>query len=162
MRIVCIERCACGVSCEPLLFFVGSLFQEWLKVSIFQNRESSFYTDTAPTGDDTLQEGDAVNILEELLDARNHSFRLGLKLKLPVHGVEAIFTKYSDPRDRVLQIIIAFLRRAEPRPTWRVIVGALRSNAVNLPALAMRVEAAHFPDLAAARDVAPGKSLHYH
>ncbi|CAI8041005.1 hypothetical protein GBAR_LOCUS22788 [Geodia barretti] len=34
----------------------------------------------------------------------------------------------------------------EPRPTWRVIVDALKSSAVNLPQLAMTVEAAHFPD----------------
>ena len=39
---------------------------------------------------------------------------------------------------------------------------ALRSPIVNLPALARRVEAAHFPDLAATRDAVPqttGKSL---
>ena len=90
---------------------------------------------------------------------------LGLKLDLPVREVEAIFTKYSDPRDRLLHIIIAFLRQAEPRPTWRVIVGALRNPIVNLPALARRVEAfeaTHFPDLTSARDVVPettGKSL---
>ena len=41
-------------------------------------------------------------------------------------------------------------------------MGALRSPIVNLPALARRVEAAHFPDLTATRDVVPettGKSL---
>ena len=59
---------------------------------------------------------------------------------------------------RLLYIIIAFLRQAEPRPTWRVIVGALRRPIVNLTALARRVEAAHFSDLAATRDVVPGKS----
>ena len=70
--------------------------------------------------------------------------------------------KYQDPKDRLYHIIIAFLSQAEPRPTWRVIVDALRSPVVNLTALAERVEAAHFPDLTAARDVVPettGKSL---
>ena len=84
---------------------------------------------------------------------------LGLVLNLPVREVEAIFTKYSDPRDRLVHIIIAFLGQEEPRPTWRVIVGALRRPIVNLTALARRVEAAHFSDLAATRDVVPGKSL---
>ena len=101
-------------------------------------------------------------ILEALLDAQNQSYKLGLRLNLPLREVEAIFTKYFDPCDRLLQIIIAFLRRAEPRPTWRVIVDALRSRVVNLTALAERVEAAHFPDLTATRDVVPettGKSL---
>ena len=86
----------------------------------------------------------------------------GLKLNLPVHEVEAICARYSDPRTRLLHIIIAFLEQAEPRPTWRVIVGALRSPIVKLTALARKVEAAHFPDLTATRDVVPettGKSL---
>ena len=48
-----------------------------------------------------------------------------------------------------------FLKQAEPRPTWRAIVTALRSPAVNLPQLAMRVEAAHFPDPTASRDLPP-------
>ena len=41
-------------------------------------------------------------------------------------------------------------------------MGALRNPIVNLTALAGRIEAAHFPDLAATRDVVPentGKSL---
>ena len=71
---------------------------------------------------------------------------LGLGLNLRLHEVEAIHARYQDPRERLLHIIIAFLRQAEPRPTWRVIVEALRSPAVNLPALARRVEAAHFRD----------------
>ena len=64
-----------------------------------------------------------------------------MKLKLEIHEIEAIHEKYLDPRDRLLHIILAFLRRAEPRPTWRVIVDALRSPIVNLTALAERVEA---------------------
>ena len=121
-----------------------------------------FYTNTAPTGDDTLQPDDVVIILEALLDAQSHSFMLGLKLYLPVREVEAIFTKYSDPRERLVHIIIAFLRQAEPRPTWRVIVGALRNPMVNLTALARRIEAARCPSPTATRDVVPettGKSL---
>ena len=102
--------------------------------------------------DETLTESDAAEILEELLSAQNQSYLLGLKLKLPVHEVEAIHLKYLDPRERLLHVIIAFLRQAEPRPTWRVIVEALRNPIVNLPALARRVEAAHFPDPSAERE----------
>ena len=71
-------------------------------------------------------------------------------------------SKHQDPKYRLLHIILAFLGQAEPRPTWRVIVGALRSPVVNPTALARTVEAVHFPDLAATRDVVPetaGKSL---
>ena len=153
---------------EPLSpFFVLTcvLFQEWLKVSILQRNRDHwviFYTNAAPTGDDTLRPNDAGKIAVELLEAQNESFNFGLMLALPLHEVEAICEKISDPRDRLLHIIIAFLRQAEPRPTWRVIVDALRSPLVNLTALARRVEAAHFPDLTATRDSVPqttGKSL---
>ena len=101
--------------------------------------------------DETLTPDDAGKILEELLEAQNHSVMLGLGLNLRLHEVEAIRDRYSDPRERLLYIIIAFLRQAEPRPTWRVIVEALGNPIVNLPALARRMEAAHYPDPTAIR-----------
>ena len=76
-------------------------------------------------------------------------------LNVKPRDVEAILNKYQDPKDRLYHIILAFLRQAEPRPTWRVIVDALRSPIVNLTALAERVEAAHFPDLTATRPPPP-------
>ena len=109
---------------------------------------------TAPA-DAMLTERDAMAIFEELLEAMNQAYMLGLVLKLPPHVVDAISAAYTNARDRFLQVILAFLRQAEPRPTWRVIVDALRSPAVNLTALAERVEAAHFPDPTATRPPPP-------
>ena len=94
--------------------------------------------------DETLTPDDAGKILEELLPAQNKSYELGLVLKLPPHEVEAIHSQYQNPQDRLLHVIIAFLKQTEP--TWRVIVKALRCHVVNLPDLARRVEAAHYPD----------------
>ena len=110
---------------------------------------------TAPTGDDPLTPDDAVNVVQEIIEAQTQSYALGLKLKLPLHVVDDIYEKHSEPRDRLLQILTAFLQQVDPRPTWRAIVAALRSPAVNLPQLAMRVEAAHFPDPTASRDPPP-------
>ena len=102
-----------------------------------------------------LTPDDAVDVLEELLPAQNRSYELGLKLKLPQHVVEAIHFK-DIPADKcLLRILIKFLQQVNPRPTWRVIVEALRSPSVNLPGLAARVEATHFPDSTATRDVVP-------
>lgn len=101
---------------------------------------------TAPTVDETLTLKDARKILEELLEAQNDSSLLGLTLNLRHDDVEAIENRYSDPRERLLHIIIAFLNKAEPRPTWRVIIDALKNPVVNLTALARRVEAVHFPN----------------
>ena len=79
-------------------------------------------------------------MVEELLEAQNKSKFLGLKLNLPTHVVEGIHDQYSDPQTRLLNVIEEFLRQVEPRPTWRVIVEALRSPAVKLPRLALRLE----------------------
>ena len=93
-------------------------------------------------------------MFEELLPAQTKSYELGLKLKLPQHVVEAIHSKDIPADQYLLRILIKFLQQVNPRPTWRVIVEALKAPAVNLPGLAMRVEAAHFPDsTATTRDV---------
>ena len=100
-----------------------------------------------------MKTDEAVDILEEILEAQNVSYVLGLKLKLPQHVVEAIHSTHLRPRERLLHVLIEFTRLAEPRPTWRVIVDALRTPAVNLPRLADKVEAAHFQNLSSVRDL---------
>ena len=95
------------------------------------------------TCDDVLTEKDVQNILEELLPAQNRSYELGLKLNLPPHQVESIHSTYTDPRKRLLQIVIQFLSQLEPRPTWKVIVYALKSPVVNLPRLGEAIEAVY-------------------
>ena len=117
----------------------------------------SCFSTAAPIGDEPLTPDDAVNVLEEILEAQNQSFTLGQKLKLPLHIMNDICTTYSQPRDRLLQVLIEFTKQVDPIPTWRAIVAALRSSAVNLPQLATRVEAAHFPDPTASHEApSPG------
>ena len=108
----------------------------------------------APAVGETLKSDDVKEILDELVEAQNHSEVLGVKL-LPPHEVEAIHRQYQDPKVRLLHILLAFTRQIQPRPTWRVIEEALRSPSVNLPGLAARVGAAHFPDSTATRNVVP-------
>ena len=98
-------------------------------------------------GDDTLTPGDAVYVLEEILEAQNKYFELGLKLKLQYHEVDAIHSSHAQhsATRRLYEVLVAFTKQVEPRPTWRVIVDALRNPVVNLPHLAESVEAAHFP-----------------
>ncbi|CAI8051472.1 hypothetical protein GBAR_LOCUS28177, partial [Geodia barretti] len=98
------------------------------------------------TGGEVLTPNDAVKVLEELLPAQNQSFELGLKLNLEPHQVEGIHSTYSEPAKRLLRVVMMFLNQVEPRPTWRVIVDALKSPVVNLRQLAVAVEAAHFLD----------------
>ena len=107
---------------------------------------------TAVAEDEVLTPDDAINVTEELLPAQNESYNIGLKLNLLHHEVEAIQSTYPRPPDFLLHIIIRFLERTEPRPTWRVIVGALRSPSVKQQALAKRVEEAHFLNLPVTRE----------
>ena len=95
--------------------------------------------------DETLTPDDAVDVLEELLPAQNKSYEIGLKLKLPQYVVEAIHSKELPPDKYLLKVLIKFLQQAEPKPTWSVILEALKSPAVDLPVLARAVEAAHLP-----------------
>ena len=100
----------------------------------------------ATTGDGVLTSNDAVQVVEELLPAQNKSYQLGLKLKLQPHEVESIHSTYPTPEERLLRIVMLFLKQVDPKPTWRVIVDALKSPLVNFPQLARAVETAHFPD----------------
>ena len=117
------------------------------------NKKAILYINLAPGMNETLTPDDAVDVLEELLPAQNKSYELGLKLKLPQHVVDSIHSIYSKPQSRLLHVLIEFTNQTEPRPTWTIIIEALRSPAVNLPVLARRVEAAHFPDPMATDDV---------
>ena len=86
-------------------------------------------------------------MMEKLVPAMNKSFELGLKLKLPKHEVEGIHNQYSDPRTRLLHVIMERIEQVLPRLTWRIIVEALRCQAVNLPVLAGELETAHCPQV---------------
>ena len=110
----------------------------------------------APAGDETLTPDDAVHILEEILPAKIHYYVISLLFNLPKHVVDGIHSKKMEPEESLLEVISEFLNQVGSRPTWRVIVDALRSPVVRLHQLANEVEAAHFPDATAAiREVVP-------
>ena len=66
--------------------------------------------DTA-TGDETLTSDDAASVLEELLEAQNESYVIGLKLQLPEYEVKSIHSMYTLPRDRLLHILMEFTKQ---------------------------------------------------
>ena len=81
--------------------------------------------------DKTLGPEDALEITEHIIEVQNRSFMLGLALLLPLYIVEGIYSNYTQAQDRLLHVIIAFLKRDKPRPTWRLIVDALQTKTVN-------------------------------
>ena len=86
-----------------------------------------------------------MEIVDELLPAINKSLFLARRLELPDHIVEALARQHTDPQERLYQIIVKFLKGVKPRPTWRVILDALRSPLVDLPRLAEDIETSHMP-----------------
>ena len=104
----------------------------------------SIFVSTAAADDETLVVEDEAEVLQALLKAKDKAFQLGLALKLPSYEAQSIRDTYPKPEDRLTHIIEMFLKQVEPRPTWRVIVDALRSPLVNLPTLAKEIEDAKF------------------
>ena len=94
-----------------------------------------------PALDEMLTESDAEDIVQKLLPAQNKSFVLGIRLDLPIHEVQVLFQKYPNSLEFLQQIITAFLSQKYSKPTWRVILQALRSDTVKLPVLADKLEA---------------------
>lgn len=107
---------------------------------------------TAATGDETLSPDKAIDILGEILEAQNQSRYLGLTLNIPDYEVTSIHKQYTDPKDCLYYVLVKFLNGIDPIPTWKVIIAALRSPAVNLPQLAMKLETKH---IRATRNVLP-------
>ena len=87
-----------------------------------------------------LTPDDAVSVLDEIVEAQNVSYVFGLKLRVPKHVVDSIHSTHPQPLDRLLYVLLEFLMKVEPRPTWRVIADALRSPSVNFPHLARDIE----------------------
>ena len=81
-----------------------------------------------------------MSVLDEILEAQNDSNVIGLQLRVPPHVVESIHSTHSQPRDRLLHVLLEFLKKVEPRPTWRVVADALRRPSVNFPHLAQNIE----------------------
>lgn len=100
-----------------------------------------------PRGDEIIAPNEAVRVVEELLPAQNQSYELGLKLNLPPYEVKSIHSMFPEPRKRLLHVVMEFLNQVEPRPTWKLIIEALKSPLVNLPELGLAIEEAHFPSI---------------
>ena len=93
-----------------------------------------------PSEERTLTPDDAGELLNKLMPAQTRIRQLGFMLKLPEHVVQTIYSKNMPAGERLLEILIEFLKQVEPRPTWKVIIEALKSPSVNLPVLAKALE----------------------
>ena len=94
-------------------------------------------------------------VVGELVEVKSKAYYFGLALKVPPHELDGIRITNRNPQDQLTDVLKYFLKQVEPRPTWRLIIDALKSPMVDLPRLAEKMEAAHFPNPTATRDVPP-------
>ena len=92
------------------------------------------------TMDRTLNSNDLADILRKLLGLENKAQNLGRVLKLPTYTINN--TPLPNPVNHAATsyIIDELLKQVEPRPTWRVILAALRDPLVGEAGLARDIE----------------------
>lgn len=98
---------------------------------------TSHVTHTVAGG--VLTKDDAVKLADETQEAMHRYRELALELKVPNNVITSYEKKYT--REETYRRLISwFLKREEPKPTWKAFVAALWSPRVNLPKLAMGIE----------------------
>ena len=93
--------------------------------------------------DEELDEQDVSEIVETLHTVQTESLTLGRLLKIPKAILDSIKQQYTDPSLRLFSVIDEFVKQVKPKPTWGVIVKALKSPLIRQPRLAKRIEASH-------------------
>ena len=83
----------------------------------------------------------AQDVYNEIEEAKDKTFLLGVKLKLPEDKRREIVSKKMEKEDRLLQTIDEYLKLKEYRPDWREMAWALKE--VKLDKLAEKIEKTH-------------------
>ena len=80
---------------------------------------------------------DLRDVRRAIWDVRRKWFDLGLELDIPLSDLNNIRARYKDASsDCLIQILVEWLKRSSPPPTWRALIAALRDQAVDEEALA--------------------------
>ncbi len=77
-----------------------------------------------------LRVADLVDVEREVYEVCTKWEVIGLQLRVPVHKLKAIESCYTDPRKRLREVLIAWLKGVRPAAEWRVLVAALRDTTV--------------------------------
>ena len=83
--------------------------------------------------------GDVGQVLEELMGVCREWYYLGLQLKVRPETLETIKAQFSDPRDRLLEMLKTWLTTSD-NTSWKTLTDALRSRSVGEPSLTYHLE----------------------
>ena len=88
----------------------------------------------------TFTENDVPEIVQNILTLKAKLKALGFILKIPKPRLDSIHQQHSNTQDCLLGVIDEFVKQVHPRPTWRVILSALRSPLIREYHLALKIE----------------------
>lgn len=100
-----------------------------------------------PVAADTLSAMDPKQVFEEIKEAKTKTFRLGVKLGLPISTRRRINSTRLSPDDCLLKTLEEYMKMMNPKPSWGGIATALSSKFVGLPELANRIGGTHCPGI---------------
>ena len=87
---------------------------------------------------------DLGDVLEEILCSSTKCYRIGLRLKVPVAKLDGIRKEFSDQEECLCEMLKEWLKStAGTKPSWEVLVEALRSQTVGETRLADQLETNH-------------------
>ena len=101
--------------------------------------------------DKRLNKDDAVDIVRQLLDVQNKAKTLGRLLELSRAIIEVTPQLTGDPQAPLFYIIDEFLKQVDPRPTWRLILNALKDPLIAEHSLAQEIEVSLTEDMTSPR-----------
>ena len=88
----------------------------------------------------TLTHADVTEVTGRLLEISTKTDVFGRLLQLPKATVESFHQRFEDPEGRLLHLLDEFAKQVEPRPTWSLILGALRHPLMKEYRLAQSIE----------------------
>ena len=83
----------------------------------------------------TLGVNDLSCVRKELLDVSHKWFDIGLELKLSVGTLERLRHQYPDTSTCLREMLLEWLKKVDPPPTWEGLACALESRVVGEPRL---------------------------
>lgn len=87
---------------------------------------------------------DLGDVLEETLCSSTKWYKIGLRLRVPVPKLDGIRSQFSDQEECLCEMLKEWLKGAAgTKPTWEVLIEALKSQTVREPRLAHQLEAKH-------------------
>ena len=75
-------------------------------------------------------------VWDELLDVSHSWYELGLKLQLSVEALKRVRDQYPGPSTALREMLLLWLKKVDPPPTWEGLACALESRTVEEPWLA--------------------------